>query len=112
MRGFNYEAIGPKRTVTYPDGTTREFNTRGLFTSFATLEFEYPLAREAGLKMVIFADAGHAGSYDDIKLYKDYGFGIRWFSPIGVLRFEFGYPVGRGSENEGNQFHFDIGQLF
>jgi outer membrane protein assembly factor BamA len=29
---------------------------------------------------------------DDI-LRQNYGFGFRWFSPIGVLRFEFGYPI-------------------
>ena len=42
----------------------------------------------------------------------DYGFGFRWFSPIGVLRFEFGYPIDPSPKDEGSKFHFDIGQLF
>ena len=112
LRGYGYEAIGPKKTVTFSDGYTREFNERGLFATFTTFELEHPLASEAGLKWVLFFDAGSAGDYKHIKLYKDYGFGLRWFSPIGVLRFEFGYPIGDEAEGKGSQFHFDIGQLF
>ena len=111
LRGYAYEEIGPKKEADI-GGRTREFNERGLFATFTTLELEHPLAREAGLKWVVFFDAGHAGRHDDIKLYKDYGFGIRWISPIGVLRFEFGYPMGEEAEGRGGQFHFDIGQLF
>lgn len=112
LRGYGYEAVGPKTSAVFSDGKVREFNQRGLFATFATIELEHPLAREAGLKWVLFADAGDAGSYDHIKLHKDYGFGFRWFSPIGVLRFEFGYPIGAEADGQGSQFHFDIGQLF
>ena len=49
---------------------------------------------------------------DDIVLRHNYGFGLRWFSPIGVLRFEFGYPIDPEEDQDGQQFHFDIGQLF
>lgn len=118
LRGYNIDSIGPKTTV-FNEGTGQNltFNTRGLFSTFATVEFEHPLAREAGLKWVVFADAGYVGDYDNIRLYKDYGFGFRWFSPIGVLRFEFGYPLDEveqtsGFGSSGSQFHFDIGQLF
>ncbi len=110
LRGYDIEGVGPFSPVTFADGSSRQVNTRGLFSTFATVEFEHPLAREAGLKWVVFADAGHAGDIDRLKLFKDYGFGFRWFSPIGVLRFEFGYPI--GDEADGSQFHFDIGQLF
>ena len=112
LRGYNYEAVGPKSRALFSDGIVREFNTRGLFSTYATVEFEHPLAREAGLKWVVFADAGDAGDYDHLKIHADYGFGFRWFSPIGVLRFEFGYPIGDEAAGAGSQFHFDIGQLF
>ncbi len=111
LRGYNYEAIGPKRNIVV-NGFTQPFNEGGLFTAFTQLEFEHPLAREAGLKWVVFFDAGDAGSIDQFKAYMDYGFGLRWFSPIGVLRFEFGYPLNAGPNDAGSQFHFDIGQLF
>ena len=112
LRGYTFEAIEPQQTLQDPNGFTRSFNTGGLFATFTSIELEHPLVTEAGLKWVVFFDAGHAGEYDNIKLYKDYGFGFRWFSPIGVLRFEFGYPLGDEGENAGSQFHFDIGQLF
>ena len=111
LRGFAQEAVGPLRDATV-QGRKVTFNLGGEFMSFANLEFQHPLSREAGLKWVVFFDAGHAGSMDKVKVYTDYGFGFRWFSPIGVLRFEFGYPLAGKTENQGSQFHFDIGQLF
>jgi outer membrane protein insertion porin family len=114
LRGYSFEDIGPKRNLVRNDGTgTREdFNIGGEFMSFTNVEFQHPLSREAGLKWVVFFDAGHAGDVDKIKVYTDYGFGFRWFSPIGVLRFEFGYPLTGEFKEKGSQFHFDIGQVF
>lgn len=109
LRGYPYEAIGNTYEI---NGVP--YNSGTLFESFMAFELEHPLAREAGMKWVIFADTGYAGQLDDFKLYTDYGFGIRWFSPIGVLRFEYGIPLQTTLFNERNngQFIFDIGQLF
>ncbi|MBC7540310.1 MAG: outer membrane protein assembly factor BamA [Bacteriovorax sp.] len=112
LRGYAYEAIGPKRQGVNNAGQTLTFNTGGIFSTFTNLEFQHPLSREAGLKWVVFFDAGHAGTFNDVRIYTDYGFGFRWFSPIGTLRFEFGYPLTGVYKNQGSQFHFDIGQLF
>jgi len=112
LRGYPYEGVGPMKDVTKTDGTVVTYNQGGQFMTFANFEFQHPLSREAGLKWVLFFDAGHAGSLKDVKIYSDYGFGFRWFSPIGVLRFEFGYPIIPDYKNTGSQFHFDIGQLF
>ena len=114
LRGYSYEDIGPKRNLIRNDGSgVREnFNIGGEFMTFSNVEFQHPLSREAGLKWVVFFDAGHAGDVDKIKVYTDYGFGFRWFSPIGVLRFEFGYPLTGEFKDQGSQFHFDIGQVF
>ena len=109
LRGYRFEAIGPKK---YTEEKPNGFNLGGEFSTFATLELEHPLVREAGLKWVVFYDAGHAGSSDNIIIRQDYGFGFRWFSPIGVLRFEFGYPNNPDKTDASHQFHFDIGQLF
>jgi len=111
LRGYNFEAIGPRQIFNI-NGFNRPFNMGGLFTAYTQLEFEHPLAREAGLKWVVFFDAGDAGQIDEFEPRMDYGFGLRWFSPIGVLRFEFGYPINPSSTDAGSQFHFDIGQLF
>jgi outer membrane protein insertion porin family len=112
LRGYAYEAVGPKTKGKNAAGQELTFNTGGIFSTFTNLEFQHPLSREAGLKWVVFFDAGHAGTFNDVKIYTDYGFGFRWFSPIGTLRFEFGYPLTGEYKNQGSQFHFDIGQLF
>ena len=118
MRGYAFEAIGP--TIVDTDNVTnqsRVFNTGGLLSILTTFELEHPLIKEAGLKWVLFYDAGNVfadagGLNGEYPLRQDYGFGFRWFSPIGVLRFEFGYPLDPEEGQEGQQFHFDIGQLF
>jgi outer membrane protein insertion porin family len=122
MRGFSLEDIGPRRFATNTDTDKQEvFNFGGLFSLLGTLEFEHPLIKEAGLKWVVFYDAGNVyeqymGKDGDYTLRSNYGFGFRWFSPIGVLRFEFGFPINPKDDElrseAGNQFHFDIGQLF
>ena len=123
MRGFSLEDIGPRRFATNTEtGAQEVFNFGGLFSVLGTLELEHPLIKEAGLKWVLFTDMGNVfeeriGKDDNYALRANYGFGFRWFSPIGVLRFEFGFPInprndGQINKEAGNQFHFDIGQLF
>ncbi|MCO4792750.1 MAG: outer membrane protein assembly factor BamA [Bacteriovoracaceae bacterium] len=113
LRGYSFEEIGPKKTVIDPaTGRVRTFNSGSLFTTYTQIELEHPLAREAGLKWVLFFDAGDASDPQNLSIKADYGFGFRWFSPIGVLRFEFGYPLNKEDADAGSQFHFDIGQLF
>ena len=112
LRGFPFEGIGPKLTVETEKGSVT-YNKGGEFAAYTSLELEHPLAREAGLKWVVFFDAGDAGDIDKYKAYMDYGFGLRWFSPIGVLRFEWGFPINPDSTTvSDSQFFFDIGQLF
>lgn len=120
MRGYNFEDIGPQELLENTEtGELEYFNVGGTFSLLTTFELEHPLIKEAGLKWVVFYDAGNvfaeAGGTDgEYKIRQDYGFGFRWFSPIGVLRFEFGYPIDPDEElgQGGQQFHFDIGQLF
>lgn len=78
------------------------------------LEFEFPLIAEAGIKGVAFFDAGQAeDELSSANLYSDVGFGFRWFSPIGPLRFEWGFP-NRSNENSPDPvvFEFSIGSPF
>lgn len=41
-----------------------------------------------------------------------YGFGVRWFSPMGPLRFEWGFPINKRAFEERYNFQFTIGQFF
>lgn len=49
-----------------------------------------------GILGVVFFDAGNAWDDDesvDFDLYKSVGAGVRWYSPLGPLRVEYGFPL-------------------
>lgn len=80
---------------------------------YYNLEFEFPLISEAGIKGVLFYDIGQAEdelSMDQFKM--DWGFGFRWFSPLGPLRFEWGFPIKRTTDDRAVNFQFAIGTPF
>ena len=53
-----------------------------------------------------------------MSLYKSVGFGLRWQSPVGPLRFEWGIPLDRRKDANGDyvdkplDFQFTIGNFF
>jgi outer membrane protein insertion porin family len=80
---------------------------------------EHPLVKEAGLKWAVFTDAGNVftqywGENGNYALRADWGFGLRWFSPIGPLRFEWGFPLNRrpDMDDPSVNFNFSIGSPF
>ncbi len=79
-------------------------------------EYTIPLLKEAKVKGVLFFDAGNSvdgigNSFD--KFLTSYGFGIRWFSPMGPLRLEYGIPINpRPGIDKGGKFEFSIGTFF
>ncbi len=76
-------------------------------------ELLFPLINEASMYGVAFYDVGQADDViTDDKFFSDIGFGIRWFSPIGPLRFEWGFPLNRELEHESVVFEFSIGTPF
>ncbi len=82
---------------------------------FYQVEMEFPLVTEAGIKGVLFYDVGEAEDVVEIKdMRSDVGFGFRWFSPIGPLRFEWGFPIARQTDygERAVNFQFAIGSPF
>jgi outer membrane protein insertion porin family len=77
-------------------------------------ELQFPLIKEADMYGVTFYDIGQAeDEMSDNKFFADTGFGIRWFSPIGPLRFEWGFPLNRDPiYHENTVFEFSIGTPF
>lgn len=118
LRGFGSNDIGPlEEKISKDSKVPGIYNVGGLFSALATFEMEHPLIEEAGLKWVVFYDTGNVyrkymGQGGDYSLRSDYGLGMRWFSPIGVLRFELGFPINKKKEEASNQFDFGIGQNF
>ncbi len=128
VRGYRYLSISPyqlQRAVDTPNSTTDRFALGGDKQAILNLELEFPLFAGVGVRGVVFADAGNAfspGSYHDpsvqLSVYKSVGFGFRWISPIGPLRFEWGFPLDPRRDVNGNRidqpvdFQFTIGNFF
>jgi len=78
----------------------------------------YAIFQTVGIRGVAFADGGNAFNRQDPFADKlealrfAWGFGIRWFSPIGPLRFEWGFPFAPTEEEASSVFEFSIGNFF
>lgn len=120
MRGYDAFSLAP--TILRPGGIEK---IGGASEFYSLFELEHPLIREAGIKLVFFYDIGNAfrsvpifDPNQSFELRQNWGFGIRWFSPLGPLRFEWGFPVGRrtipttGQLEASPAFIFFIGQPF
>ena len=89
----------------------------------ATIENRTQLNDIIGI--VVFADAGRAwkqngrdpsytrdNSHFGHNIGTTAGVGIRLNTPIGPLRFDFGWPVGNKMDDDGMKFYFNMGQSF
>ena len=81
------------------------------------LEYLFPLVGDIGFKGVLFFDAGNAwaqGSwpFKEQGLWASYGAGIRWYSPMGPLRFEWGWNLDRPKGQPKRVMEFTIGTAF
>ncbi len=133
VRGFDRFSLGPARQVAAntsdPSSSLSDFVIGGNKRLILTAEIEFPILTAIGIKGVVFADAGNAFDddqpfalkldlfADDINNYDDalrtsVGFGFRWFSPIGPLRFEWGIPLARLRDEKPLVFDFSIGNAF
>ncbi len=126
LRGYVLRSISP--TVQFPTSgdpgaATSAFQIGGNKQAVANFEFEFPLLPPIGLRGVVFYDVGNAWSDNEqwfqdrqtnlpLGMYHDVGFGVRWFSPIGPLRFEWGIPLTRRPQDETIHFEFTVGNFF
>ncbi len=116
MKGYGLFLLGPKERN--QNGVLQPLG--GTIQAFSLFELEYPIIREAGLKFVTFFDVGNnwdpaipgADAFNLLSLRSDWGFGVRWFSPIGPLRFEWGFPFARRPDEDSMVFQFFIGPPF
>jgi outer membrane protein insertion porin family len=120
VRGFRYGTAGPVDSAGNRVGGNKE-----LIFNF---EYNFPIVPAARLKGVIFYDIGRA--FDDNALANDplvtdnptkirlsdlrhaWGWGFWWLSPIGPLRFEWGYIIHKKPTDQASQFEFNIGTMF
>ena len=79
-----------------------------------TGELILPLIRDAGMKWVLFYDTANAWEsgyhFDDLR--QTAGVGIRWYSPIGPLRLEYGFVLDKKEGESNGRFEFTLGMGF
>jgi outer membrane protein insertion porin family len=117
LRGFPPNSVGPTiRIPSAPGAGDEEFVYGGDKLLLFVTELEFPIYDPAGLRWVIFFDAGNAFAEDEnysiTNLRLDAGFGVRWNSPMGPLRFEWGFPLDRREGEDPVVFNFTIGNFF
>lgn len=119
VRGYVLNSLGPTVRVLGsgdPQAPDQRLPVGGNQLALVNLEIEFPIIKPAQIRGVIFYDAGNAFTAEEQitwnALRKSYGFGIRWFSPIGPLRFEWGFPIDRQPGEQPRQFEFTIGSFF
>jgi len=133
VRGYDWYTLGP-----YMRASGYKAGSRGIFvgsddptsaedrlviggteTWINNFEIEMAIIPQAGISTVVFFDAGNAfgdehgnGHISITGLRTAYGFGLRWFSPMGPLRFEWGFPINPYEDERRAVFDFSIGSLF
>lgn len=135
VRGYEPYSLGPTvritgskdytqtRTSTYgsddPSAADDKLVIGGTETWVNNLELESPIVKAASISLVAFLDAGNTfgdpwgnGAINPLDLRFSYGFGVRWFSPIGPLRFEWGFPIAPNPDERKSVFDFTIGSAF
>lgn len=132
IRGYPLRSIAPTTLVgrnTTPDVSVTPFGVGGNKQVVFNAELEIPLLEKVGIRGVLFYDAGNAFAREanffqnipselnanqvlPLGMYHSIGFGVRWFSPIGPLRFEWGIPLNKRLTDQPIQFEFTIGNSF
>jgi outer membrane protein insertion porin family len=122
LRGYVPLSLGPRiRSLVNSDPVhaTDALPVGGTASIINNFEIEFPIVPPAELRGVVFFDAGNAfgGLYGNEpmrleNLRLSAGFGVRWRSPMGPLRFEWGFPIGRKPGERGQVFEFSVGSFF
>ncbi len=105
IRGYTQDSVGP----TAPDGTPQGGDSMLLFN----LEYRWNVTKGFGL--ALFSDAGNVWSGQELHvddLRASYGAGIRYGTPIGPLRIDYGQKIHRRPGESPGELHFNVGHTF
>ncbi len=109
LRGFDYYSVGPK------DPATGDV-IGGEYMAMANVEYHFPLVSKVGVIGLVFYDTGNAWDKSDGyklgDLRQSVGAGIRWYSPMGPLRLEYGYVLDPQPGDSTSNWEFTIGSMF
>ena len=120
VRGFNRNTLGPLIAIPAsgdPGSSLAGFNVGGTRQLYLNNELEVPIVKAPmNLRGLVFFDIGNAfGEGEPVSLAgmrMAWGWGVRWFSPVGPLRFEWGIPINPRKNEQVPVFEFTIGNSF
>ncbi len=98
IRGYSYQSVGPRNSF------DRVIGGEDLFTVQTTVEHYF--TRNWG--MAAFVDAGNAFTGTNATGVIGAGLGVRWRSPVGMIRVDVGTPI-HNNRKSGVQLHVVIG---
>ncbi len=114
IRGYQYGDISPKSPAGYSVG--------GEDMWVINLEYLFPLQKEQGVMGLLLFDAGNVYRESDnvFKKGDDFflcarrsiGGGIRWLTPMGLLRLEYGRKLDKEPDESSGDWEFTIGGVF
>jgi len=105
LRGWKFRQVSPVDSTGFAIGGTTEV--------LGNIEYLVPLP--FGLRIAGFYDAGNvyaSGTHLDEGIRSDVGAGVRWLSPFGPLRLDYGIKVDRRKGEELGAFQFSVGSAF
>ncbi len=98
IRGYKFESLGPADEDGEVIGGDR--------IAVASVEYDFPLS--ASWSGAAFVDSGNAFTGSDFEAKTGAGFGLRWQSPVGPIRFDIAWPVGDALEKD-PRLHVSLG---
>lgn len=117
---FYVGGINTVRGMEYGEASPEDPSTGDILGAYTMVvnnfEILFPLIPKANMQGVFFFDIGRGfDKWEEVRfndLRRTAGAGIRWFSPMGPLRLEWGYNLKR-EDNEGrSNWEFSIGTTF
>lgn len=112
IRGLDYGEAGPKDSDDDPIGAKKMmvFN----------VEYLFPLVSEMKLKGLVFVDTGKGwnkgilklGESEDADIKYTSGVGIRWISPFGPVKIDYGVNLNKKKGESGSKIEFGFGSFF
>jgi outer membrane protein insertion porin family len=111
IRGFKTRSIAVKEAD--PD-TGIVYEVGGDIMWFTNLEYHFPLVKAGGLRGLVFYDAGNVyeTEWDFNNIKQSVGAGLRWLSPMGPMRLEWGYVIDPEPDEDSSNWEFSMGGTF
>jgi translocation and assembly module TamA len=99
VRGYDYKSLGPIDTEGNVIGGANKL--------VGSIEFDAQVF--GNWSAALFVDSGNAfNSFSDMSLKTSVGAGIRWYSPLGPIRFDVGVPLDRDAPDSW-RIHISLG---